>query len=60
MDWLAIGKWVAGIIVAAVGAGIVFKLTVSRRSSSNSSVRITSQKNNIAGGDIVGGDKTTK
>lgn len=60
MDWLTIGKWVAGIVAVAVGAGIVFKLTVSRRSSSDSSVRITSQKNNIAGGDIVGGDKTTK
>lgn len=63
MDWIAIGKWAAGILAAAIAAGIVIKFTVNRHNSSKSSIRVTSQKNNKAGGDIIGGDsvkKTTK
>jgi uncharacterized protein involved in exopolysaccharide biosynthesis len=63
MDWVSVGKWVAGIIATVVAAGVVLKFTVNRSNSSTSSVRITSQKGNNAGGDIIGGDsvkKTTK
>jgi hypothetical protein len=54
MDWMEIGKWVAGILAG----GVVFKFVSNRISSKKSSIRITSQKNNSAGGDIVGGDST--
>ncbi|MBQ0960223.1 hypothetical protein KAK06_14810 [Ideonella sp. 4Y11] len=60
MDWVAIGKWAAPIIAAIIAAGIAFKFTIDRRKSSKSSVRITSQKNNKAGGDIIGGDSVKK
>lgn len=60
MDWIAIGKWIAGVIVAAIAAGIVFKFTVNRRNYSKSSIRVTSQKNLKAGGDIIGGDSVKK
>ncbi|MDF3081480.1 hypothetical protein [Burkholderia sola] len=60
MDWQAIAKWVGVVIAAAVAAGLVIKLSVSLRRSSKSSVRIVSQKNNRAGGDIIAGDSVKK
>ncbi|WP_156162574.1 hypothetical protein [Burkholderia sp. MSHR3999] len=60
MDWQAIGKWVGVVIAAAVAAGLVVKLTISLRRSSKSSVRVVSQKNNRAGGDIIAGNSVKK
>lgn len=60
MDWQAIAKWVGVVIAAAVAAGLVIKLTISHRRSSKSSVRVVSQKNNRAGGDIIAGDSVKK
>lgn len=60
MDWEVIGKWVAGIVAALVASGVVVKLVVMRRTSNRSSIRVVSQKNNIAGGDIVAGNSAKK
>lgn len=60
MDWEVIGKWVAGIVAALVASGVVVKLVVMRRISNRSSIRVVSQKNNIAGGDIVAGNSAKK
>ncbi|WP_157654315.1 hypothetical protein [Burkholderia ubonensis] len=60
MDWQAIAKWVGVVIAAAVAAGLVVKLTISLRRSSKSSVRVVSQKNNRAGGDIIAGNSVKK
>lgn len=60
MDWIAICKWAAGALAAAIGTGIVIKFTVNRHNSSKSSIQITSQKNNKAGGDIIGGNSVKK
>lgn len=62
MDWSEIGKYV-GILAAAIGgAGLVLKFSSSRSSKSKKNTRVTIQKNNTAGGDIIGGDskKTVK
>lgn len=56
MDWSEIAKWVAGIVALVFGGGLAFKFVSSR----NTSVRMTSQKNNKAGGDIIGGDSAKK
>lgn len=55
MDWQEIGKWVAGIIAAIVGGGLIFRFAFVR--NSHSSERTVTQNNNRAGRDIVGGDK---
>jgi cell division septal protein FtsQ len=60
MDWFETMKWVAGVIAAIVGAGLVIKLTYSRKSSNDSSIRVVSQKGNHAGGDIIAGDSVKK
>lgn len=60
MDWFEIVMWAAGVIAAIIAAGLVIKLTITRKSSSDSSVRIVSQKNNQAGGDIIAGDSVKK
>ena len=54
MDWTEIGKWIGGIIAAAVATGLVFKFAFVRKSSKTS--RTVTQTNNRAGRDIVGGD----
>ena len=62
MDWSEIGKYV-GILAAAIGgAGLVLKFSSSRSSKSKKNTRVIIQKNNTAGGDIIGGDskKTVK
>jgi hypothetical protein len=55
MDWQEIGKWVAGVVTAFVGGGLVFRFVFVKKS--NISERTVIQKNNHAGRDIVGGDK---
>ncbi|WP_238913010.1 hypothetical protein [Achromobacter insolitus] len=62
MDWSEIGKWLAGIIAAVVAGGLTLKLVSYRLTSKKTRVHITSQKNNSAGGDIIGGNsvKTIK
>ena len=60
MDWLSIGKWIAGIVAVIVTAGIVIKVVVSTRNSKSKSTRFVSQKNNRAGGDIIAGDSMKK
>lgn len=55
MNWLEIGKWVVGIIVAIVGGGLIFRFAFVRKS--HNSERTVTQKNNRAGRDIIGGDK---
>jgi len=56
MDWSEIATWVAGVVALGIGGGLVFRFV----SSKNTSVRVTSQKNNRAGGDIIGGDSVKK
>lgn len=46
------------IVGAALAAGVTIKVVISRRNSSKKDIRFISQKNNIAGGDIVAGDST--
>lgn len=58
MDWLEIAKVVGAVIAAVVGGGLVLK-KISKRNS-RSDIRIVSQKNNTAGGDIVAGDSSKK
>lgn len=53
MNWIEIGKWVLAALCAVAAAGLVFKFSVNRKSSS------VVQKGNTAGGDIVAGNKTT-
>lgn len=52
MGWL---KYVVEAI-AAIAAGWTVKLAISNRSSRSRRTTIVSQKQNHAGGDIVGGD----
>ena len=58
MDWLTIGKWVAGIVAAIAAAGFVFRFVFVRKSSDGN--KTVSQVNNRAGRDIIGGDKIDK
>lgn len=58
MDWQDIGKWVAALILAAVGGGAVFRFVFVKKN--NKSERTVIQKNNRAGRDIIGGDKIDK
>ena len=58
MDWIELAKWGGGILAAAIAGGFVFKRVTTRRSAN--SVRIVSQKNNTAGGDIVAGNSIKK
>jgi hypothetical protein len=57
MDWSTVGK-VLLALVAAIAGGLVIKVAVSRRTSRRTEIRFVSQKNNVAGGDIVAGDST--
>lgn len=57
MEWSSI----SAIILAVIGVlatGFTIKTIISNRSKRNTNVRIVSQKNNTAGGDIVAGDST--
>lgn len=58
MDWGELGNWVLALIAAVVGVGLVIKFVVIRKSNKSASTII--QKNNEAGGDIVGRDKISK
>lgn len=52
MEWLThIGTFLLGL-----GAGWTLKVVISNKSSQSQRVTLTSQKNNRARGDIVGGD----
>lgn len=57
MEWSNISAIVLGII-GVLAAGFTIKTIISNRSKKNTNVRIVSQKNNTAGGDIVAGDST--
>lgn len=57
MDWAEIGKWVLAAIAAAIGVGLVIKLSVSKKSTTTNTTQKVTQNKNVAGGDIVGGDK---
>lgn len=57
MDAVEIYK-ILGIIATALAAGFAIKIVISRKNSSKKETRIISQKNNIAGGDIVAGNST--
>ncbi|CAB3960445.1 hypothetical protein BLA3211_00183 [Burkholderia aenigmatica] len=52
MEWL---KYAVAAL-ATIAAGWSVKVAMSHRSSSKKRTTIVSQKNNRAGGDIVGGD----
>lgn len=55
MDWSEIILGVLGFLGAVIAGGITLKIISKRTSRLN----LVSQKNNVAGGDIVGGDKVT-
>lgn len=57
MEWSNISAIVLGII-GVLAAGFTIKTIILNRSKKNTNVRIVSQKNNTAGGDIVAGDST--
>lgn len=56
MDWT---KIILGVL-ALFAAGLTFKIISRKISKRSSSFKIVSQKNNIAQGDIVAGDKISK
>jgi hypothetical protein len=58
MEWQEAGKWIAGLIAAAVGGGLVFRFVFVKKN--NNSERSITQNNNRAGRDIIGGDKIDK
>lgn len=58
MDWLEFLKWAGTGIAAAVAGGFVYKRVTTRKSTS--SIRLVSQKNNRAGGDIIAGNSVKK
>lgn len=60
MELVTIVKIVAGVLIALFAVGVVIKITANWNDSSNRSMRITSQKNNKAGRDIIGGDSIKK
>lgn len=47
-------------IAVVFAAGFTLKIAIGQRKSSKNDVRFVSQKNNVAGGDIVAGDSTKK
>lgn len=57
MDGATILKIIAAI-ASIFAAGYVIKVVISNRQSTKTDVRFVSQKNNVAGGDIVAGDST--
>jgi hypothetical protein len=58
MDTTKIVLAIVAAIAAALVGGIVWKINVSKKSRNSKTV--VTQKNNLAGGDIVGGNKITK
>lgn len=58
MDWVTVGKWLAGIVAAIAAAGVVVRFVFVRKSSHGN--RSVTQTNNHAGRDIIGGDKIDK
>lgn len=60
MDVTKIVLALIAAVAAALAGGFVWKWTVTNTAKKKSNVRIVSQKNNTAGGDIVAGDKVTK
>lgn len=57
MDGATILK-IIGAIASMFAAGYVIKVVISNHQSTKTDVRFVSQKNNVAGGDIVAGDST--
>lgn len=59
---MSAGVFLIGLlaVVGVLAAGYTIKTVITHRSSRKSSIRVTSQKANVAGGDIVGGDKNTR
>lgn len=53
MDWDTIGKWILAGVAALAAVGVVLKVAIVRKSRSTT----VTQKNNVAGGDIIAGDK---
>lgn len=60
MDMTELGDWALKVLAALAVGGLVVKFAISRRDSKRSALRITSQRNNVAGGDIIGGDSVKK
>lgn len=59
MAWTEILAWAAGVIAAVVGTGFTLKLIISNKKIDKSQTIKVTQKNIQAGGDVVGGNKTT-
>lgn len=57
MDFEKILTWAIGVIAAIIAAGFTFKFIISNKKVDNSQTIKVNQKNNHAGGDIVGGNK---
>lgn len=57
MEWSTIGTVIAAI-VGAIAGGLAIKTMIFNRQSKKTDIRIVSQKNNLASGDIVAGDST--
>ena len=57
MDGATILKIICAI-ASIFAEGFVIKVVISNRQSTKTDVRFVSQKNNVAGGDIVAGDST--
>ncbi|MDI1308628.1 MAG: hypothetical protein PSV17_04240 [Methylotenera sp.] len=60
MNWSNIIVAILEILAALVVTGLSIKFIVKRSSNNKSKTSFVSQKNNIAFGDIVAGNKTTK
>jgi hypothetical protein len=56
MDWLEL---ILGF-VAGLGTGWSLKVMVTNRSKRSARFTNVTQRNNVAGGDVVGGDKTDR
>lgn len=55
-------EWLTHILsfLVGLGAGWTLKVAISNRTSVRRRITVTSQKGNIAGGDIVAGDKNSR
>lgn len=60
MELSEILTWVGAVVAALVAGGFVIKFAINKKNSKIGDVRITTQSNNTAGGDIIGGDSVKK
>lgn len=60
MDMTDLGNWALKALAVLAAGGLVIKFAISRRDSKRSALHITSQKYNVAGGDIIGGDSVKR